>query len=301
MNIESIDALALVEEVVALMTPVAESKGLRLQHGFDNRAPTTIQADRGRLRQVLSNVIGNAVKFTHDGSIHFQLSQQNNYFQIEIIDTGIGIAEDMLDHIFKHFEQVDGSSQRQFGGTGLGLSISRRLCELMHGSPHASQNPTGGSIFTIQIPYVDDMSPIDKHNYDLSGVTVAWHAARTKEHEQLMHSIVQLGGNTLYVANPEEAQQSQADALLFLEAQVFAQEAWWHFEMERAYCGPRVHNRTAPPSNISLVYFPFRWQWLVHICLNSKTQTGKIRNEAFHHKTEKNQPNHSRSSPMLFG
>ena len=133
-SLESVPILDIIEEVVALMTPLAESKGLRLQHELHSPIPSCIKADPGRLRQVLSNIIGNAIKFTERGSVQVALSTYDNTLEIAIIDTGIGIPEDKIANVFDAFEQVDGTSQRQHGGTGLGLSISQRLTDMMGGT-----------------------------------------------------------------------------------------------------------------------------------------------------------------------
>ena len=128
MSIESCDIITIIEEICSLMAPLAENKGLLLVHGIKGQVPPQIQADVGRLRQVINKLVSNAIKFTHDGQVSIVVEPEGDVVAVRIQDTGIGIPDHKIDTIFHAFEQIDGSDQRQYGGTGLGLSISRRLC-----------------------------------------------------------------------------------------------------------------------------------------------------------------------------
>ena len=113
-----------------------------------------IIADRQKLQQVLSNLIGNAIKFTQSGEIEFgYLVNTNNYLEFFVKDTGIGIPENKLDLIFNRFTQADQSLTRRFGGSGLGLAISKGFVEIMKGRIWAESRETGGAIFRFEIPY----------------------------------------------------------------------------------------------------------------------------------------------------
>ncbi len=119
-----------------------------------------IQTDPGKLKQILLNLLSNAIKFTAEGSVTVKISAHPETLRptaIQVIDTGIGIPEDRIQHIFDEFEQVDSSTQRKYGGTGLGLSISRALCELMGYTLNVTSELTKGSTFTISIPAEDLM------------------------------------------------------------------------------------------------------------------------------------------------
>jgi signal transduction histidine kinase len=111
-------------------------------------------ADAIRLRQMLINIMGNALKFTESGSVHIEAEQIENKVQIRIRDTGIGIPPDKLESIFEAFSQVDTSTTRKVGGTGLGLPISRKLAE-MHGGwlwAESTGVPGEGSVFYLELP-----------------------------------------------------------------------------------------------------------------------------------------------------
>jgi CheY-like chemotaxis protein len=128
----------LVEGVVSLLMPKAQAKGLALTATLRPDVPVALRADPGRLRQVLFNLAGNAVKFTEHGSVrleigHRPLDEDHIELLVEISDTGPGIAPDVQGRLFTRFTQADSSISRKYGGTGLGLAISKELCELMGG------------------------------------------------------------------------------------------------------------------------------------------------------------------------
>ena len=146
------DARAMLSDVVRLLAIQARAKGLELTVQVDSRLPIIVQGDAGRLRQVLLNLGGNAIKFTQAGAvgIEFVLLSQNDAeieVRCEVRDTGIGIEAAGIDALFKPFSQVDASTTRRFGGTGLGLSIARKLVELMGGQVGVSSTPGVGSTF----------------------------------------------------------------------------------------------------------------------------------------------------------
>jgi len=139
----------------------ATQKGLNLSLHIEGDVPEHIVGDIGRLRQVLMNVLGNAIKFTEQGGVVVHVSakmMEANHHEIrfEITDTGIGIAEEQLDHIFESFSQADGSVTRKYGGTGLGLAISKELVQLMDGVIGAQCAKDGGAsvYFTIVVQQV---------------------------------------------------------------------------------------------------------------------------------------------------
>jgi CheY-like chemotaxis protein len=145
---------ALLSEVIHLLNVAAKNKGLDLQWRCSDDLPQCIVADPHRLRQVLVNLLGNAIKFTAAGEVAvFMDCSSPNILRCSIRDTGIGIAKDKMEAIFSAFTQADGSISRRFGGTGLGLSISSRLVELMHGSIHVESEPGRGTTFLFSIPF----------------------------------------------------------------------------------------------------------------------------------------------------
>jgi signal transduction histidine kinase/ActR/RegA family two-component response regulator len=144
----------LLADVRTLMAGRAEAKGLSLDMRVDPGLPDAVLTDGGRVRQVLINLIGNAVKFTQTGGIRVLVSAQPGHgavwaFRVEVRDTGIGLTPQQVATLFQPFTQADASITRRFGGTGLGLSISRNLAQLLGGDVEASGTPGEGSCFTF--------------------------------------------------------------------------------------------------------------------------------------------------------
>ncbi len=149
----------LMMDCMALVRPLAQRKGLDLvnqaapEAGPQARRPMMIMVDATRLRQILVNLLGNAVKFTDVGSVAVRYNQANSgRFSIEVVDTGPGIAPDQQWRLFQEFERLDGSVSRNVEGAGLGLALSHRLATALGGTISYSDNPTGGSIFTLELP-----------------------------------------------------------------------------------------------------------------------------------------------------
>ncbi len=145
---------AFVEEAVELLGPRAQTKGLEICCYVDERLPSRVVGDAARLRQVLFNLAGNAIKFTEQGgvSIIVEPDAQPDMIAISVRDTGIGISAQDQARIFLEFEQADGSSTRKFGGTGLGLTISKRIVERMSGTIAVESAPGEGSTFRVSLP-----------------------------------------------------------------------------------------------------------------------------------------------------
>ncbi|KAK4498490.1 hypothetical protein PRZ48_011148 [Zasmidium cellare] len=151
---------ALIEEVNDLTSAMAIDKGLELNYIVDEDVPPQIKGDRFRIRQILLNIVGNAIKFTATGEVFvkcsllidaIELAQNEAFIRFEIIDTGRGFTDKEAEHLFKRFSQIDGSSTRQHGGTGLGLVISKQLAQLHGGDMSAKGVPNEGSTFTFYI------------------------------------------------------------------------------------------------------------------------------------------------------
>lgn len=143
------------EDVITLLSTKASEKNVELTLRYDPELPTVFEGDVGRIRQVITNIAGNAVKFTQKGYVLIDVSGQNGpggtSLKIDIQDTGVGIPEHQIEHIFSEFEQADTSRNRRFEGTGLGLAISARLMELMGGRISVKSQLGQGSTFTIQL------------------------------------------------------------------------------------------------------------------------------------------------------
>jgi signal transduction histidine kinase/CheY-like chemotaxis protein len=145
-----------ITSVVSLHVSAGFDKGVRLRVDADASMPRTVVGDPNRLRQVLSNLVGNAIKFTPAGSVTIRITAEQPHsptIRFEVVDTGIGIDADAQARIFEPFEQAESSTTRRFGGTGLGLPISRQLVELMGGLLTVASKPAHGSTFWFTIPF----------------------------------------------------------------------------------------------------------------------------------------------------
>jgi signal transduction histidine kinase/CheY-like chemotaxis protein len=151
--LETVDLRKLVESVVELLAPQAQGKGVEIAASIAATAPRFVEADSMRLRQVLTNLAGNAVKFTARGGVCVSVDRvEGSVLRFAVADTGPGVPMDRRAAIFEDFEQGDGSDGRRFEGAGLGLAISRRLAALMGGTLTLADNPGGGSIFAFAVP-----------------------------------------------------------------------------------------------------------------------------------------------------
>jgi CheY-like chemotaxis protein len=151
----------LVEEVAEMFEPQAEEKKLEIVVDYPPSTPRNFIGDSGRIRQVLINLAGNAVKFTHSGHVLLAASFEPGSDNREAVtlcvgDTGIGIPADKLKTLFQKFTQVDASTTRRYGGTGLGLAISRQLVEMMGGGISVTSAPGKGSAFSFTLPLARD-------------------------------------------------------------------------------------------------------------------------------------------------
>jgi CheY-like chemotaxis protein len=144
----------LLGEVASLMRSRARDKHLFLKMAFLGDIPETIHTDPLRVRQILINLVGNAIKFTEEGGVRIQTrwNEEQQALQFEVIDTGIGISESQLNTLFQAFSQADPSTTRKFGGTGLGLNISKKMAEQLGGSITVTSVPGQGSSFSLFLP-----------------------------------------------------------------------------------------------------------------------------------------------------
>lgn len=153
-----IDLVETIEGAVELLAPKASQQGIELACRISQDVPPAILGDSVRLKQILLNLLNNAIKFTDEGEVELSVvtldaEDGRNWLQMTVRDTGIGIPKDRMDRLFKSFSQVDASTTRRFGGTGLGLVITQRLVGLMGGRIEVSSTPNLGSEFLIKLPY----------------------------------------------------------------------------------------------------------------------------------------------------
>lgn len=148
------DLKAAINDVMHLLVPKAQEKGLELIVNYPTPMQRNFIGDSGRIRQIMTNLIGNAIKFTEDGHVEVSVNimdlwDEKCVIRIDVKDTGIGIAKNKLEHIFDKFTQADGSTTRVYGGTGLGLAISKSIVEMMDGEVSLESELGKGSTFSI--------------------------------------------------------------------------------------------------------------------------------------------------------
>jgi PAS domain S-box-containing protein len=148
---ELVNLRDIVAKAGSLIEPVAAVKGLKVRLELPDH-PVPVETDSGKVRQILFNVLSNAVKFTDSGEIALRMWLSDGRVLCEVRDTGIGIAEEHLERIFDSFWQVEQGTTRTFGGTGLGLTITRRLARLLGGDVEVASKPGNGSVFTVWLP-----------------------------------------------------------------------------------------------------------------------------------------------------
>ena len=200
----------LIEETVELLAPRAQAKNIEIASFVDDRLPERIVGDAARLRQVLLNLAGNAIKFTANGGVAVIVEPAGDDIRFLVHDTGIGLAPEDQARIFRDFEQADGSSTRKFGGTGLGLAISKRIVERMDGDIAVDSEAGKGATFSVTLPLLPavDGAP-DFSAPDLAGKAVLIVAATDVLSASLARRLGRWGAATTVATDAQSA-----DALL---------------------------------------------------------------------------------------
>lgn len=153
MSTQAVDVAELAQDAIAMFAPQAEEKSLWLEFDEVSPAPPFVQIDPDRVRQILLNLIGNAIKFTETGIVRLSMAYDpgRSSLRFEVQDTGSGMDEIQCQKLFQRFSQVDASSTRRHGGTGLGLAISKALVDAMDGEIGVTSSPGNGSTFYFEI------------------------------------------------------------------------------------------------------------------------------------------------------
>jgi PAS domain S-box-containing protein len=196
---------ALIEDVTELLAPRAQAKAIEIGSYVDERLPVQVTGDAARLRQVLLNLAGNAIKFTSTGGVALIVEPGIAPSEISFLvrDTGIGIAPEAQTRIFREFEQADERTARNYGGTGLGLSISERIVKRMGGRITLESKPGAGSTFEVSIPLAaGDADQRDAFAApDLTGESIMLVAPQTIEASLVARRLQRWGGQTCTVAD----------------------------------------------------------------------------------------------------
>lgn len=215
LEIENIEftLLPVVESILEILAGKAREKGLILMSHVDPAIPANVMGDPGRLRQILLNLAGNAVKFTPSGEVVVRVmplgkAGERHRLRFEVTDTGIGMSPETAARLFQPFTQADGSVTRKYGGTGLGLSICKRLTELMGGTIGVESEAGHGSRFWLEIPMAEGAHrALPRTARDFSGTGVLLVAASRTQREILFDYLKTWGIHAAGARNGDEALQ----------------------------------------------------------------------------------------------
>ncbi|EHA17645.1 ATP-binding protein [Halomonas sp. HAL1] len=217
----------LIDSVVVLLAPRAKVKGLTLTVNVDPLVPAWVLVDAARLRQILLNLIANAIKFTDHGEVSVKVSSTVEQLLFEVIDTGCGLSEQQQERLFQPFQQADESVARRFGGTGLGLAICKRLSEAMQGRLGVKSQVGQGSTFWCQLPLVE-ADPVSASlpvmpKRDFSGTTLLLVEDNAVNRKVAIGLLSRLGCDVVWAENGHDAlamAQSQQVQLIFMDIQL---------------------------------------------------------------------------------
>ncbi|MEW5977549.1 MAG: two-component regulator propeller domain-containing protein [Acidobacteriota bacterium] len=232
----------LVEEVIDLFAERAYGKGLEMSCLVDSEIPVILRGDPGRLRQILNNLVGNAVKFTEKGEVSVRVTLVTEdagrvLTRFEVKDTGIGISPDGRARLFESFSQADGSTTRKYGGTGLGLAISKQLAEMMGGKIGVTSEPNRGSVFWFTaLLSASEATPVEEAAPELAGKAVLIVTPSSLVGEVLRDTLAQWRAEPILVADGAAAlariRQAEEEAVPFAAAIVDDSALDWDGEAE---------------------------------------------------------------------
>ncbi|MCS3509248.1 ATP-binding protein [Achromobacter sp. JUb104] len=225
------DVLELASDTLMVFSPIAEAKGLPLAAEFGETVSLPLRADPTRLRQVMNNLMSNAIKFTERGRVTFRLSCDRVASQvlIEVEDTGIGMSAHQVSRLFQDFSQADATISRRFGGTGLGLALSYRLVQAMGGELTVRSELGAGSSFILHLP-VSAGTPVGQ-TPSFEGQSIQIVAASDTWRSRLRHTLNSWGLQVTCCSHPALITRDEvddADVLVF-----WGERRTWHFDDER--------------------------------------------------------------------
>jgi two-component system, NarL family, capsular synthesis sensor histidine kinase RcsC len=227
---------SLIEQTALLYAPAAQRKGLKLYFAIEPALARGYVADAHRIRQVLNNLVSNAVKFTESGRIVLRVSrtseagEEATWLRFEIIDSGIGMTEPQLQQVFQPFSQADASISRRFGGSGLGLTLCHQIAGLMGGRIEARSTPGVGSVFTFELPVVADTTVQASAPESLAKCRIGLLSAAAEWRVEIAALLASWKTDVVVAAQPSELDADwvkHADALI-----IFGAERAWSDEDE---------------------------------------------------------------------
>jgi signal transduction histidine kinase/DNA-binding response OmpR family regulator len=241
LSLERVDLPNLIGSVLDSISPLAQEKGLQIDTRFALGLPA-VEADPGRLKQIVINLLSNAVKFTERGHIEIVAQPSGRMVRIAVKDTGIGISDEAQKVIFEEFVQGDGSSTRRHGGTGLGLSIVRKLVEMHGGAIAVISEPGVGSTFTFTVPAwasgqaalgPAQRRPLRRPNQGLPGAAILVVDDDPSVRQLIARHLEQEGWKTVQASNAADALQLAREVrpmLITLDIMMPDASGWWVLE-----------------------------------------------------------------------
>lgn len=218
---------SLIDGVIVLLAPRAKAKGLSFSVFIEPWVPAWIWIDAGRLRQILLNLIANAIKFTDHGGVSVRVSSSAERLLIEVVDTGCGLSEQQQEHLFEPFQQADDSIARRYGGTGLGLAICKRLSDAMQGRLGIISQQGQGSTFWCELPLVASQPVLTTRTAlfkrDFTGTTLLLVEDNPINRKVALALLERLGCEVVWVENGYDALavvQTQPVQLIFMDIQL---------------------------------------------------------------------------------
>ncbi|MFP4483036.1 MAG: ATP-binding protein, partial [Thermovirgaceae bacterium] len=204
LRVEEISVPALIGDITEAFRPMAEEKGISLEEETEKPLPV-LESDQSRLRQILRNLLGNAIKFTEEGWVTISAASEGEYLRIDVSDSGVGIPEDQLETIFDEFRQIDGSAARRYEGTGLGLAIARKSARLLGGKIAVRSKVGEGSTFTVTLPWRLETEDGKSH----------FEAAQSRSHEaETRPALAARPGGVVLIIDDEEAVRKKLALML---------------------------------------------------------------------------------------
>jgi len=218
LEVDEVEPQALVAGVVELLAPRAHAKGIEVVAVLSPQMPQAIRTDADRMRQILTNLVGNAVKFTERGGVRVDASlietRDRKFMRFEVRDTGVGVPPERREDIFNEFVQADSTHARRFGGSGLGLAICKRLVDAMDGDIGVDPAPGGGSLFWFTVPVIAIREAQPQNATCLAGFKVSIVARNSVLREGLTAQIRAGGGEVVSLKTADEIATPNVDAIL---------------------------------------------------------------------------------------
>ncbi|MDR2793607.1 MAG: response regulator [Treponema sp.] len=216
------DLYALFDNLYSINYFLAENKGLYLEKDFDAALPRVLYGDEIRIRQIATNLLNNAIKYTRKGSVHFRMKSGKRYgvlyLIVEVEDTGIGIQEEYIPKVFDNFQQIDIFKNRGVMGTGLGLPITKQLTEMMGGFIEVKSQYGKGSVFMVYIPIIQgDVSKVEIETEGLQFVAAREHAVSVLAVDDMPMNLAVVGGFLNRHKIPADSVTSGMEAIRFIE------------------------------------------------------------------------------------